>query len=247
MESSGRIVISLFFIGLISLVAVVNAYDFTQITSATQSFSKHIMRMSTDTRIGRRKFLEKSLLTTTVLGGAANTLLPSSAQARPEGVNKPELLPTEQTNVIDTVKMLTKGQIGRLDRILAALEKDTGYKVRVLCQSYPNTPGLAIKDYWGVDDKTIVLVADEGTYGRRASSGPANLLNFNVGEGLKFALPNQFWVRLQSKYGNKFFVQESGKDQAVIYAVETIAYCLRQNYCVDVPKDLQSLDKIKGF
>ena len=31
------------------------------------------------------------------------------------------------------------------------------------------------------------------------SSG--NVLNFNVGEGVKFALPNVFWTRLQAKYG----------------------------------------------
>ena len=28
-----------------------------------------------------------------------------------------------------------------------------------------------------------------------------NALNFNVGEGVKFALPNVFWTRLQGKYG----------------------------------------------
>ena len=28
-----------------------------------------------------------------------------------------------------------------------------------------------------------------------------NVLNFNVGEGVKFALPNVFWTRLQAKYG----------------------------------------------
>jgi hypothetical protein len=41
----------------------------------------------------------------------------------------------------------------------------------------------------------------------------ANLLNFNVGDGLKFALPNQFWTRLQSKYGTSFFVRDNGEDQ----------------------------------
>ncbi len=31
--------------------------------------------------------------------------------------------------------------------------------------------------------------------------GKGNVLNFNVGDGVKFALPNVFWTRLTSKYG----------------------------------------------
>ncbi len=64
------------------------------------------------------------------------------ANARLEGVNKPELLPSEPgLNVIQVEKFLTKGQEKRLNDLLAKLEQDTGYRVRVLCQAYPRTPG----------------------------------------------------------------------------------------------------------
>ena len=132
---------------------------------------------------------------------AALTAAPSlPALARPEGVNKPELLPTGPVQrVIDLQKFLTSGERAKMDAQLAKIEAETGFKLRVLCQQYPNTPGLAIKDYWGasrrsgtqlilpspipltcastragLDDKSIVLVADKGT------KGTSNMLNFNV-------------------------------------------------------------------
>lgn len=40
--------------------------------------------------------------------------------------------------------------------------------------------GLAVKDYWGVDDMTVVFVADTNT---------GNLLNFNVGESVDLLVP----------------------------------------------------------
>jgi len=73
----------------------------------------------------------------------------SPASARLDPVNRPDLLPKEPgLNVIQIEKFLTTGQAKRLDNLLSALERDTGFRVRVLCQAYPNTPGLAIKDYW---------------------------------------------------------------------------------------------------
>lgn len=169
--------------------------------------------------------------------------IPRPANARLEGVNKPELLPSEPgLNVIQVEKFLTKGQEKRLDNLLSKLEKDTGWRVRVLCQAYPRTPGLAIRDYWDLgkegqkDDKYVVLVVDQ-------FGGKGNVLNFNVGEGVKFALPNVFWTRLTGKYGTTFFVKENGIDLAITNAVEAIVSCLRsdEQFCVNVPEEGSSL------
>ena len=87
-------------------------------------------------------------------------ILVGPAMARLEGVNKPELLPQggPVTPLIDVAGFLTEGEENRIRMRLSALEEDTGIKVRVLAQTYPDTPGLAIKDYWGVDDNTVVFV-----------------------------------------------------------------------------------------
>jgi len=164
---------------------------------------------------------------------------PFAATARPEGVNKPELLPSYQTNVIDLQRFLTSGQVKSMDKQLADLEKATGIKLRVLCQSYPNTPGMAIKDYWSLDDRSIVMVVDKG---QSKGGGTANILNFNVADGIKLSLPNQFWTRLQSTFGNNFFVRDNGEDVAITRAVDTIDYCLRDElaYCVDVPMQFKN-------
>jgi TPM domain len=178
-----------------------------------------------------------ALLTLAATAASVWTASPPPASARLEAVNRPELLPKgEYTNVIQTEKVLTSGQAKRMNDILTALERDTGYRVRVLCQRYPVTPGLAIRDYWSLgkddqkDDKYVVLVVDD-------FGGKGNVLNFNVGDGVKLALPNVFWTRLQAKYGTTFFVKDNGVDLAAINAIEAIATCLRSEdqFCSSVP------------
>lgn len=75
----------------------------------------------------------------------ANQTVLSAAMARLEGVSKPDLLPAEYTNVIDVAGFLTPGEEERINAKIAQLEADTGFKLRVLAQNYPETPGLAIR------------------------------------------------------------------------------------------------------
>jgi hypothetical protein len=174
-----------------------------------------------------------------LLLAAALSAPPLQALARPEGVNKPELLPAgPKTNVIDLKKYLTSGERTKMDAQLTKIEKETGVKVRVLCQQYPETPGLAIKDYWGLDEQSIVLIADKGT------KGTSNLLNFNVADGVKLQLPNTFWTRLQSTFGNTFFVKDNGEDVAIRRAIDSIDFCLREEFgCADVPLQFKNPSK----
>uniref|UniRef100_A0A0E0I1M1 TPM domain-containing protein n=1 Tax=Oryza nivara TaxID=4536 RepID=A0A0E0I1M1_ORYNI len=145
------------------------------------------------------------------------------------GVNKPELLPKEFTTVIDVAGFLSPGQENRLRQEIEDLEKDTGYKLRVLAQNYPDTPGLAIKDFWQVDDQTIVFVADP-TFG--------NIINFNVGALVDLDIPRSFWSRVSGKYGNMFFWKEKGEDASIEAAVMAVSRCLREptgaNNCSEV-------------
>ena len=186
-------------------------------------------QQSQATALGRRSAGQR-------IAAAVASLTPFAVVARPEGVNKPELLPTtlvdgRRPNVIDVkVNFLTKGEQKRLDVLAAKTEKASGFKIRVLCQSYPETPGLAIKDYWKVDDKTVVLIADKGL------KGTSNILNFNVGDGLADVLPTPFWTRLQGRFGTSRYWRDKGEDVAITNAVEAIAYCLQQeDGCTDPP------------
>jgi hypothetical protein len=123
-------------------------------------------------------------------------------------------------SVIDVAGFLSEGEEARIAQRAADLERDVGIKLRVLAQNYPETPGLAIREYWGVDADTVVFVADPSLGG--------NILNFNVGENVDLRVPRSFWSRLSGQYGTKFYWQQEGEDIAIVNAVAAIDNCLRE-------------------
>ena len=146
---------------------------------------------------------------------------PAAAQA----YDNPDLLPDHPTPVIDLAKALSDGQRASLEANLNAFEASSGWKLRVLSQ-YDRTPGLAVKEFWGLDERSLVLVADP-----RGD----NLLNFNVGDALFALMPRTFWVELQTRYGNQYYVRDNGEDGAIVDALSAVQGCLERGGCQVVP------------
>lgn len=181
----------------------------------------------------RRTFL-RSIAASTFGSLLANLLpnqngLKNTAQAaRPEGVDRPDLLPKgDLTPVIDLEGYIASKLENRLVRDIGDLEDRTGVRVRILTQRYPQTPGKAIVPYWDVDQNTIVMVADY--------FGGNNLLKINVGENVYGKLPQRFWSLLASKYGSKFYVEKNGEDQAIVQSFSTIRDCIYKGGCKAPP------------
>ncbi len=139
--------------------------------------------------------------------------------------DNPDLLPDDQTNVIDLARVLSNQQRTKLDNSLMEYEKSTGWKLRVLTQ-YDRTPGLAVRDYWDLDERSVLLIADPRG---------GNLLNFNVGDAFFALMPRLFWVELQTRYGNQYYVRENGEDNSVLATIQTIEGCLDRGGCQVVP------------
>lgn len=161
-----------------------------------------------------------------LLGLALTLLLLLAPLAGPAwAYDNPDLLPDHDTPVIDLAKLLTDGQRQALEEELREFEDTSGWKLRVLTQ-YDRTPGLAVREFWGLDDRSLLLVADERG---------GNLLNFNVGDALFALMPRTFWVELQTRYGNQFYVRDHGQDAAVLDSLHAVKGCLNIGGCQVVP------------
>jgi hypothetical protein len=139
--------------------------------------------------------------------------------------DNPDLLPDHPTPVIDLAKALTDQQRTALETELEDFERSSGWKLRVLTQ-YERTPGLAVRNFWNLDQRSLVLVADPRG---------GNLLNFNVGDALFSLMPRTFWVELQTRYGNQYYVRDHGEDGSILASLHAVEGCLIAGGCQVVP------------
>tara|TARA_B100000700_G_C14955206_1_gene813641 strand:+ start:648 stop:1451 length:804 start_codon:yes stop_codon:yes gene_type:complete len=141
------------------------------------------------------------------------------------GADNPELLPQDFTPVIDLARSLSSQQRSELENSLNDYENKTGWKIRVLSQ-YEKTPGLAVREFWSLDERSLLLIADPRG---------GNLLNFNVGDAYFALMPRLFWVELQTRFGNQYFVKDNGEDGAILGAITAVETCLDKGGCAVVP------------
>jgi len=139
--------------------------------------------------------------------------------------DNPDLLPDHPTPVIDLARIFTDPQREALETSLNDFEARSGWKLRVLTQ-YERTPGLAVRSFWGLDERSVLLVADPRG---------GNLLNFNVGDAFFALMPRTWWVELQTRYGNQYYVRDNGEDGAVQAALGAMELCLDRGGCQVVP------------
>lgn len=160
-----------------------------------------------------------------VLAGLVGLVCWSLAMPPAAAYDNPDLLPEEPTFIIDLANSLSTLEEERLNEEIQTFQDESGWKLRVLTQ-YDRTPGRAVKEYWGLDDHSVLLIADPRG---------GNLLNFSVGDALFDLLPRTFWIELQTRYGNQFFVRDNGENRSIIEALGSIETCLKRNGCAVVP------------
>ena len=160
-----------------------------------------------------------------VLTGLFSILISLIVSAPALAFDNPKLLPEEATPVIDLARIFSEKQKTDLEKSLDDFEQNSGWKLRVLTQ-FEQTPGLAVRKFWDLDERSLLLIADPRG---------GNLLNFNVGDALFALMPRIFWVELQTRYGNQYYVRDNGEDIAIFDAINSVESCLNRGGCQVVP------------
>ena len=147
--------------------------------------------------------------------------------------------------VLDVKGVLAASDLERLETILGKLEKETGYRIRVLTRARNSAEWTQSRSdvrcalgvsaaRGGIDPSAVIVTADRGIKG--ALENGASYLTFDIGDSVRLALPDIFWSRLQREYGKRSFVEARGEAASVVTSCELILSCLRnEEFCTGVP------------
>ena len=91
--------------------------------------------------------------------------------------------------------------------LLLVGSRDTGYRVRIITRAdLGNTALDEARRVWGVDNRTALLLFDPAS---------PNIFGYDyIGDDVLLGvLRRPFWIELQSRYGNMFFVRDNVRNQ----------------------------------
>ncbi|CAD7702504.1 unnamed protein product [Ostreobium quekettii] len=130
----------------------------------------------------------------------------------------------------DAAKILPTKTRGDLNTELKQFEERTGWRLRLLT-AYEGELTLTeddIRAAWQLDSRTVVVGVDP--------SSP-NIVAFRyLGSDVQQKLRRGFWIELQSRYGNIFYIREEGEAAAITNLTSTIEGCLtKPEGCYVVP------------
>mmetsp|Transcript_16831 Transcript_16831/g.36543 ORF Transcript_16831/g.36543 Transcript_16831/m.36543 type:complete len:169 (+) Transcript_16831:285-791(+) len=122
--------------------------------------------------------------------------------------------------------VIPSGEESRLVRRLTQLEAETGVQIRVLTALNDVSVERA-RSFWTLGNRSILITVNP-------QSG--NVLDFRVGNDVSEKIKRSFWLELQGRYGNMFYVKEHGEDGALQAALGPIETCVRRDaICRQVP------------
>jgi len=163
------------------------------------------------------------------LSGMAVALLASACIASSSlAAIEPEMVLDANYPLLDLAKIIPAGPEKKLVADLNDLEQRTGWRVRLLTRNgtQQGPSGEEVSTAWQFGPRTAIVICDPTS---------PNILQFKAGDEVARLLKRGFFIELQSRFGNIFYVREEGEDAAVLGAVGAISSCLEQGGCAVVP------------
>lgn len=132
--------------------------------------------------------------------------------------------------MFDGAKLIATEKRATLSQELLNFESEKGWRVRVYTNNGPEErpKDVPVRAAWRPDDKTVVIDFDP--------TSPNIISYYYIGQSALQQLHRPFWIELQSRFGNLYYIREEGEQAAVLNSVGAVVECLgRSGGCYVVP------------